>query len=159
MGGLSPLIQRRGYLRLSELFIIAWWKTDDRFKDSRPYEIVTHNSRKRIEQVTREAFQLLEKKQVNEAIAKLRAPNGLWGIQLPYASAFLCFYDREKYGVIDQYALKALEQLDRRFHFDDANECIYEDYLAALADIRRLIPDFDFHMIDAALYVIRDNPL
>lgn len=80
-----------------------------------------NNSEEQIKEVSKNAFEKAENGEVKEAIKELRE---LKGVSTAVASAFLSAYDCEEFPIIDQWAIKELND-----HFDwDANgNLVYEE--------------------------------
>jgi thermostable 8-oxoguanine DNA glycosylase len=80
-----------------------------------------NESEEQIKKVSEEAFEKADNGEVKEAIEKLKE---LKGVSVAVASAFLSAYNCEKFPIIDQWAIK---ELNDHFDWDDNGNLVYEE--------------------------------
>ena len=92
---LKDTVQARGYLLYNELYDLVYWKLKrSRWIDKNPESFV--------KEVTGEAFRL------DDDWKKLNELTALKGVGRSVASAILHLYDRGKYPILDQHALRSV---------------------------------------------------
>jgi thermostable 8-oxoguanine DNA glycosylase len=89
--------KKRGYYKRGEFMRICLWKSS---RQKRKYK---SNSEKKIKDITKEAFLLIDERARMEKLCKLK------GVGIPVASALLTFHSINKYALIDVRCIKELQ--------------------------------------------------
>ena len=96
---LSAIIRKQGFINKSQAIKILKWKSP------RPLRHYSKNSDEDFIKITKLAFQ-----QENDSL-KIHILTALMGVNYPSASAFLMFYDKDEYPIIDIRVWKRLYDL------------------------------------------------
>ena len=138
----EPILERK-YLAKWELLDIVRWKTDRRI------DLAEENSAIEVKRITRQAFGAARRGRINEAVKVLC---GLRGVQVRMASAILMVWNPERYTVMDEYACKALRDLDVGYMRTSYTAGTYATYLDACTKLAKK-HDVDLRTLDRYLWV------
>ncbi len=138
----SKYIKSKGFLSKKDLQEIAQWKSPRHAKDT------LKNEEKEVEDATGKVFGS------NVPEDRISDLDNLKGIGIPTASAILCVYDPENYGVVDIYAWNTLSEIDQLFQEKKYSSFTVGNYKKYLDKIRYLAKENNMtcRQIDMALW-------
>lgn len=146
-------IKKRGFLTATDLFcVICWkqWSYEEALDNA--FGSIIENSEDKIKQTTGKAIELADNQRIAESISTLAEhPTKLHGVAVRTASAILCFYEPNKYPIVDVRSWKALynEQLTQ----DRPTPKEYQKYVEDVKSIA-VRCKMSMHEVDAALWVV-----
>ncbi len=138
---ISPKLQDRGEYTLEEFLAVCDWKS------TRTRSLVQSNSREKVSEVTRIAFNCSEELQV-QVLSLLR------GVSTPTASALLTVWKPTFYTIIDVRVLSALRRLFHRLLVPESMLHLERSYSKYLSLMRAISIDLgcDLRSLDKALW-------
>ncbi len=138
---ISPKVQDRGEYDFEEFLAVCDWKS------TRTRSLVQSNTREKVSEVTRIAFNCSEDLRV-QVLSVLR------GVSTPTASALLTVWEPTSYTIIDVRVLSALHRLSHRLLSPESISLVEKSYSKYLGLMRAISDDLecDLRSLDKALW-------